>query len=132
MAVTNKMVVPSDSVAVPKSFFAQIIILVKKNWTIQKRKPMLTMAEYFIVVCYLLFYYKLMYVIFPDDRPTAAELVKFENDLDASIPSSLLLPSQQWRLYLQDVDFKVLLPSRSRACFFPLKKALRPLFRRIP
>ena len=65
---------PSDGPVqrAPQSFTAQTKMLLGKNWAIQKRKPMLTMAEYFIVVCYLLFYYKLIYLVFPDDRPTPA------------------------------------------------------------
>ena len=53
-----------------------------------RRKPGLTAAEYFVVVAYLLFYYKLIYAIFPDNRLSAAEVVQMEKDLNTAIPSS--------------------------------------------
>ncbi len=71
-----------------RSCAAQTRSLLAKNWAIQKRKPTLTAAEYFVVVCYMLFYYKLLYVIFPDDRLSAAEVADLARDLDQAIPSA--------------------------------------------
>ena len=62
----------TGSTTAPLSFCAQMRALMSKNLAIQKRKPGLTAAEYFVVVCYLLLYYKLLYVIFPDARMSPA------------------------------------------------------------
>ena len=56
--------------------------LMRKNLSIQKRKPGLTAAEYFLVVCYMLFYYKLFYALFPDARMTPEEVAQLQDDLD--------------------------------------------------
>ena len=106
----------------PRSCIQQCQSLTNKNYIIQKRRPWLTLAEYFmIVICKffycapiynlynltifflpsllflpssffplsilflephtdMLFYFKLLYVIFPDDRLTATEI----NELDKS------------------------------------------------
>ena len=61
----------------PLSFCAQMRALMSKNLSIQKRKPGLTAAEYFVVVCYLLLNYKLLYVIFPDARLSPAEVQQY-------------------------------------------------------
>ena len=66
----------TGSTTAPLSFCAQMRALMSKNLAIQKRKPGLTAAEYFVVVCYLLLYYKLLYVIFPDARMSPAEVQK--------------------------------------------------------
>ena len=58
----------------PMDFCSQMGALMSKNLAIQKRKPGLTAAEYFVVVCYLLLYYKLLYVIFPDSRMSPADV----------------------------------------------------------
>ena len=53
---------PAPTSGEPMSFCTQMRALMSKNFAIQKRKPGLTAAEYFVVVCYLLLYYKLLYV----------------------------------------------------------------------
>jgi len=67
---------------------SQMKNLVEKNWSIQRRRKLLTCAEYFIVVAYLLFYYKLIYIIFPDNRLSPQEVVTLESGLNAAIPSA--------------------------------------------
>jgi len=73
---------------VQRSCFQQCKSLSSKNLTIQRRRPGLTLAEYFIVVCYMLFYYKLLYVIFPDSRYTSTEIAEMAQNLTKAIPSS--------------------------------------------
>ena len=75
---------------VQRSCFQQCKSLSIKNLTIQRRRPGLTLAEYFVVVCYMLFYYKLLYVIFPDARYTSSEIAEMAQNLTKAIPNSCM------------------------------------------
>ena len=112
----------------PRSCIQQCQSLTNKNYIIQKRRPWLTLAEYFmIVICKffycapiynlynltifflpsllflpssffplsilflephtdMLFYFKLLYVIFPDDRLTATEINELDKSRFKSVP----------------------------------------------
>ena len=162
---------------------AQCSSLMTKNLTIQKRRPSLTAAEYFVVVCCeslflflflflslfslslslslslsfrfpqifakplqltthhhyhhhhhhhhsfsltlsltlslspdMLFYYKLLYVIFPDDRLTLTEINELDKNLTEAIPSSCAFMYMNKVAYVGEHSEK-LMHSMSYDCF---------------
>ena len=70
------------------SCWKQFLLLMWKNFQLQKRDLEFLSAEYLVMPLYLIFWVKIMMWVFPDDRPSLDELRDTEAELNRVLPSA--------------------------------------------
>ena len=77
-----------------KSNWEMTKILVRKNYVLARRSPLMLAAEYFIMPLYVTFWLAVIVLVFPDDRLTLSEVKALESELSAQIPNSCTFMGQ--------------------------------------